>query len=71
MKKIKNITIIKIGWCEIGSYFQLPPITTNYYQLLPITTNYYQLKLVVTILYLCNLSRHNSSTIYHCMKITS
>ena len=33
-----TITTIKIGWCEIGSYFQL----------LPITINYYQLKLIVT-----------------------
>ena len=32
------ITTIKIGWCEIGSNFQL----------LPITVNYYQLKMVIT-----------------------
>ena len=40
------ITTIKIGWCEIGSNFQLLPITANYYQLLSIkidsTTLFYQ-----------------------------
>ena len=41
-----TITTFKIGWYEIGTNFQLLPITTNYYQLLSIkidsTTLFYQ-----------------------------